>query len=274
MAEGITTTQINNMEDMISEKMNSLVGDIIGRVESVSTVEPKLKRMIVDLDEKIIRLRQDVNPHEITKSIKLKADAQTVDKKFASLEQTGLHFESFKVEVEQTLASLKKAVKKIIPCMNEIYTASKDTIAARQSNCLVCGRSDALKKRAQSPNTSYNCESKPKLPELISESFNHLGRNKGLEAESGSIKEPAPYAQVVTKSQSFIHSRHQATQSTSSEEGGRVLLVRKSKQDRCSTAFGNRKRYKLPLSFQVLNERYKETGVSIPVNATIKYQGT
>ncbi len=243
----VVAAQQEKVEKTVSEKLDARVGDIMGRFEEVSAVEPRLRKLIVETEEKYVRLRQEINPHEIAKSIKTKAEVTVLEQQRLELERIKGEFTALRTDSDQKLAALKRTVKGLVPLVNELYDASGDSIAARQSNCLVCGR-----KGSRSPRTDLKgrveTETQESFMELV-RMQGRVGRNQGLNATSTGDGRPR-----TANSRSFLQNqRHQTAATGESMRGGEeTTFVRKGKM-------ATKKRCKLPLSYQMMNERFKES---------------
>ncbi len=257
--------QLGSVEKLVAEKMRTLASSVIGKVESASSVEPRLRKLIVDLDEKFVRLRQDINPlHEILRSLKTKAEANTVEQQREELAHIQSEVQAFKFETEKSLLSVKHLVKDLVPLVNELYAAGKETMAARQSNCLVCGRKGSSspggesRPRRESPagNEEY---SSPQ--EILPARARRNGRNLAMSFTVGEDSQT-----MIAKSHSFVlnGARHYGEDHVPA-----VVKRANAKAARCATAMGGKKKYNLPLSYQVLNERYKESSGQAPSGSSI-----
>jgi len=211
-------------------------------------------------------LRDELNPHELLKTVKNKAETECVDKIVIENNKIQAYLHAFRSDVEKNIISIRKTLIDIVPAVNEIQNSTKEVIAARQSNCLVCG------KRTPSPELERRNHHNISMHDDLVSDFEsgHIrigtsqGRNRGFH-KNKTLTEDAFATQGTGSKANLPNVKHQAIQSITSEDElsqKTVILRKNSKGSRCATALdymGSQKRkYNLPLSYQVMNDRHKE----------------
>ena len=59
--------KIESLEEKLINKMNKIISEPVKRIDSFSGLEPKLMKHIVDIEDRLVKLRQEINPYELLK---------------------------------------------------------------------------------------------------------------------------------------------------------------------------------------------------------------
>lgn len=244
----INESKNENSDEIIAEKITQFIKEPLEKLKGFENLEKRLMNYIIDLEGRIVKLRQDISPYELSKSIKAKADSTAVVKLIE--DSTVFHEQliTFQKKVEKDLSKFAETLKKVLPIFYEL----KATTALRQSNCLVCGR------KASSPNLERKVNSSMEANEAYSPKANsiNVGRNHALlkkEICLNTSSEIRPSTAGKTTSKNKISKNMSLT----SKERNTVVM-RNEIVYSANTYYSQHKKYKLPLGYQLMNERHKE----------------
>eukprot|EP00826_Nyctotherus_ovalis_P040510 TRINITY_DN4003_c0_g1_i1.p1 TRINITY_DN4003_c0_g1~~TRINITY_DN4003_c0_g1_i1.p1 ORF type:complete len:227 (-),score=69.60 TRINITY_DN4003_c0_g1_i1:37-717(-) len=213
--------------------MEQTVAESAKKVNEFAKIEPRLIRNIADVEDRLVKFRHEVNPHDIFKTIKAKAESNTVDELISVTKALQSESKDFQTHTMQQISFFDEALKKIIPIFEEL----KVMTAARQSKCLVCG------------NRASNAQFEKRV-EASSEAMmevESLGRNRSAVKNRTQMEELRP--------RTMDRNKLKLKQSSSN---ARIIIVAKNRNEDYFTGLTCKAKYKLPLSYQIMNERHKE----------------
>jgi len=218
--------------------MEQSVSDALKRVDDFARIEPRLIRNIEEVENKLVKFRQEVNPYEIFKTIKTKAENNTVNELIENTKNFQTEIKGFKEKTIRDIELFDETIKKIVPIFEEL----KVMTAARQSKCLVCGNKASNPLFERRIQTDINNEILPGL--------NSLGRNRTI------LKNRTQLSEFIEVKPKTIDRQNLYLNQSSSN--ARIITVTKNKHEDYFSSATCKAKYKLPLSYQVMNERHKE----------------
>jgi DNA repair exonuclease SbcCD ATPase subunit len=221
--------------------MEQSVSNALKRVDEFAKIEPRLIRNIEDVESRLVKFRQEVNPHEIFKTIKTKAENKVVNEVIENIKNFQAEIKEFKEKSIKDIELLDATLKSIVPIFEEL----KVMTAARQSKCLVCGNKASNPLFERKVQTDINS-----LPGLRS-----LGRNRTVLKNRTQLTESIEF-RPKTMDRHNLHLNQ-------SSSNARILIVAKDKYEEYFSSSTCKAKYKLPLSYQVMNERHKEGAVNM-----------
>lgn len=203
-------------------------------------------KYIVDIEGRVVKLRQELSPYELLKSLKGKADASAVESLGLGASELQERFEKFQKKVEKDVHKFADIFRKILPIFHDL----KGTIALRQSNCLVCGR------KASSPEFERKVNPNAALVEGSSPALGEAGRNN-IALKTEPLVEDSVELRPRTAGRGRL--KHRVSQNMFDFSKEVVTVVRRGGQMYMTASnIANRRKYKLPVGYQLMNERLKE----------------
>lgn len=209
--------------------MEQTVAESTRKVNEFAKIEPRLIRNIADVEDRLVKFRHEVNPHEIFKTIKTKAESNAVDELVSATKALQSESKDFQAYTMQQISFFDEALKKIVPIFEEL----KVLTAARQSKCLVCG------------SRASNAQFEKRVERMLE--AESLGRNRSVAKNRTQTEEFRP--------RTMDRSKLRLNQSSSN---ARIVIVAKNRNEEYFTGLTCKAKYKLPLSYQIMNERHKE----------------
>jgi len=242
---GIEGMQIEGMEKRILDRITGITVEPFKKIESFSSIEQRLMKHIIDIEERVVKLRQELSPYEVLKSLKGKAEISSVEALASNTNAFQERLEKFQKKVEKDMLKFSDVFKRILPIFHDL----KGTIALRQSNCLVCG------KRASSPEFERKVNPHSGLVENSSFSLNEGARNNvGLRTA------PLVEESIEIRPRTAGRSKHQMSHNIFDlSKDVSTVVKRKGHVYTTTTNVINRRKYKLPVGYQLMNERLKES---------------
>ena len=237
----ISNSQEENDKKLL--EMKQLIIDLSEKFKVVSAIEPRLKKYIISIEERFIKLREEINPHEIKTSIQTKAESSMLCKFMEEISFFKNDIIEFQSRASSELKNYNEAFRKIIP----IFENLKNTTAARQSNCLACGKITSSPEFEQKTNAELN--------DTAIIDLQNLGRNFSLIKSKTQLNMSAEF-RPRTMERTFNNMKKKVILRANSPSGN-ILVVAKKRNNE-SYVGGMAKKAKLPLSYQVMNERHKE----------------